>query len=143
MEIDEERDMGFFQIDKPFTDRPYTTIIRSFKEQGYLPVFTSLYIDSSWGLGPDNSFLAELWVHLGMNASTGLFDLDSRINDHIRRCSPDNGVPEAEPEVYRISIEELKNQMTNKNKRYTEVIESLRVKRVKRDSLGRLTNAPR
>lgn len=143
MEIDEERDMGFFQIDKPFTDRPYTTIIRSFKEQGYLPVFTSLYIDSSWGLGPDNSFLAELWVHLGMNASTGILDLDSRINDHIRRCSPDNGVPEAEPEVYRISIQELKNQMSNKNKRYTEVIEDLRVKRVKRDSLGRLTNAPR
>lgn len=131
MEIDAERDMGFFQIDKPFTDRPYTTIIRSFSTAGYLPVFTSLYIDPSWGLGKDNSFLAELWVHLGMNASTGLLDLDSRVKDHIRRCSPEDGIPEAEPEVYRMSIEQLKNQMTNKNKRYSEVLEDLRVKRRK------------
>jgi len=131
MEIDEGHDMGFFQIDKPFTDRPYTTIIRSLKERGLLPLFSSLYIDKTWGLGQDNQFLKELWVHLGMNATSGILDLENELKNHIQRCSPENGIPESEPEVYRMTIQELKVQMTNKNKRYTEVLENLRVKRNK------------
>lgn len=131
MDLDEEKNIGFFEIQKPFTDRPYTTIIRNFKERGFLPLFTSLYIDSTWGLAMDNNFLKQLWVHLGLNAKIGLLDLEKEVKDHISRCSPENGIPEAEPEVYRMNILNLKIELEQRNNRYDEVLSNLRVKRQK------------
>lgn len=129
MYIDEDRDMAYFQITRPRTDRPYTTIIRAFKDRGYLPLFTSLYMDKSWGFGDDSGFLKELWVHLGLNYSIGVLDLEKELKKHILRCTPGNGVPEAEPEVYRMSIDNVKQQFENRNKRYNEVMNDLNVKR--------------
>lgn len=130
-EIDAGRNMCFCQITKPFTDRPYTVLIRDFSQNGLKPLFTSLFIDRSWGFSHDVDFLQELWKHLGLIYEFGELDIDKALKEHTERCRPqDNGaLPEAEPEVYRMSINDLKVQFNMRNKRYREVMEDLNVKR--------------
>lgn len=129
-EIDNGRNICFCQITKPFTDRPYTTVIRNFSEQGLKPLFTSLFIDSTWGFSHDVEFLVQLWSHLGLIYEFGELDLDKELKQRTESCYPKEGqVPEKEPEVYRMSIEELKEQFTKRNKRYREVMTDLNVKR--------------
>lgn len=43
-----DRDVAFFQITKPFTDLPYTLVVRDFSSKGYLPLFSGFYIEMSW-----------------------------------------------------------------------------------------------
>lgn len=46
----EEDDIMLFEVCKPFTDLPYTSVIRSFSLVGPKPFFPSLYICTSWGV---------------------------------------------------------------------------------------------
>ena len=130
-DVDAGRNMCFCQITKPFTDRPYTVVIRNFSQNGLKPLFTSLFVDSSWGFSHDVEFLALLWRHLGLIYEFGELDLAKELKAHTERCRPqENGeAPEAEPELYRMSIEALKIQFNMRNKRYREVMEDLNVKR--------------
>lgn len=100
----EDRDVGLFEIGKPFTDNPYTVVIREFKRRGYEPLFTSLYICDSWGVSRfDAMFLDQLWNHLKM---PGSLELETLLYNATQQCYPAEGkVPEAEPEVYRRSLE--------------------------------------
>lgn len=95
-----ERDVGLYEIIKPYTDLPYTVVIRNFSQRGYLPLFSSLFICQSWGVCNDDiGFLKNLWDHLNMN---GVFDMDLLLKEAVDKCVPREGFcPEPEPEVYR------------------------------------------
>lgn len=114
--VDEGRDYALFEICKPFTDRPFTAVVRQFKNRGYLPLFTSYYVSSAWGLtNYDHLFLCRIWDHLKMEEEHGPIDLERRLKEDIAKCLPDNpGGPEAEPELYRVSIDALIDQWNNK-----------------------------
>lgn len=112
----DEKDLCLCQIDKPFTDRPYTCAIANFSKEGFLPMFTAYYICSSWGVSPkDHVFLAHLWKYLDMAKDHGEINLEKRLRQNVEDCQ--NG--KEEPRVYRKSIEEVielfnENQMVVK-----------------------------
>jgi hypothetical protein len=104
--MDTEKDICICQIDKPFTDRPYTCVIEKFSEVDFVPMFTAFYICSSWGVTPQDSiFLVHLWNHLDMKARYGQINLEQRLKDVVSACEA--GAPE--PRVYRDNIEGVRN----------------------------------
>lgn len=106
-----ENDIAYCQVTKPYTDLPYTAVIRDFSEQGFEPLFTALYVSSSWGVcNLDHAFLVKLWKYLNME---GELDLENRLAAEILKCQ--NGKPE--PELYRLDIMGVKEQLSNKQKR--------------------------
>jgi len=121
--IDEEIDRALFQVDKPYTDRPYTAVIRNFSKRGFLPFFTALYVCTSWGVcSNDHLFLQRLWTHLNMEGEHGPLNLEQRLKEDIEKCLPGEGkVPEAEPEVYRVDIMGVREIWSNKQKRVDEL----------------------
>jgi len=103
--MDTAKDICICQIDKPFTDRPYTCVIEKFSEVDFVPMFTAYFICQSWGVTPkDSIFLVHLWNHLDMKSRYGSIDLEVRLKERIARC--DAGEPE--PRVYREPIDEVK-----------------------------------
>jgi len=111
-------DRCLFEVIKPFTDRPYTAVIRNFKEKGFLPFFTALYVCTSWGVcNHDHLFLERLWAHMNMEVKYGPLDLENRLKADIEKCLPREGhIPEPEPEVYRLPIEEVRAMWAGKRK---------------------------
>lgn len=106
--LQERMDFGVCEIIKPFTDKPYTVVLRKFKEKGFERLFTSLYICSSWGVcSHDHAFLHHLWKHLEMDKTFGVLDLQDRLRKDIQSCYPKEGeIPNIEPEVYRLTLED-------------------------------------
>lgn len=103
--MDTSKDICICQIDKPFTDRPYTCVIEKFSEVDFIPMFTAFYICSSWGVAAQDSiFLVHLWNHLDMKSRFGQINLEQRLKDRIKAC--EDGEPE--PRVYRENIESVK-----------------------------------
>lgn len=129
--IDEDRDKAIFEVTKPFTDRPYSSVITNYSSRGMEPFFTSLYVCQSWGIcNYDHLFLLKIWKHLGMQETHGELDLENRLKAAIAKCLPDNpGGPEKEPEVYRMSIENLIEQWGNKRENLDFVETSENVKK--------------
>jgi hypothetical protein len=85
-------------VKKPFTDRPYTVLLRSFNGD-HTDFFSGLYASLSWGVaGTDQTFLQYCWSMLQME---GKFDLDKLVKERVERC--ENG--EKEPELYRATLE--------------------------------------
>lgn len=109
----EDRDMLLASIEKPYTDLPFTLVIREFKERGYLPIFSGLFISKAWGVcSADIVFLSKLWVHLKMK---GEFNLEKIMEEAVARCLPsDTHIPEPEPELYRRTIDEVKQTLAKK-----------------------------
>lgn len=104
--MDSAKDICICQIDKPFTDRPYTCVIEDFSNVDFVPMFTAFYICASWGVCPqDSMFLVHLWNHLDMKSRYGSIDLERRLRERIEAC--EKGEPE--PRVYRDKIEQVKN----------------------------------
>lgn len=102
--VDKEKDLCFCQIDKPFTDRPYTCVIEEFTKEDFLPMFTAFYICQSWGVSPkDHIFLAHLWKYLDMSSRFGELDLEKRLRENVEACA--TGKPE--PRVYREPIKDV------------------------------------
>ena len=102
--IDKEKDICYCQIEKPFTDKPYTCLIEEYSKNDFLPMFTAFYICQSWGVSPkDHVFLAHLWKHMDMQKTHGDFDLEKRLRQNIQECQ--DGKPE--PRVYRDSIQDV------------------------------------
>ncbi len=93
----------FYQVDRPYTDLPFTVYTKEFHENGHLDFFTSLFGSAAWGSSKhDVAFLKHFWTHFGMQ---GEFDMNKLLKDRIDSCYP----PElkAEPEVYRRTIDEV------------------------------------
>jgi hypothetical protein len=118
-----EKDLKIFEVIKPFTDRPYTAVIRDYAARGDLPFFTALYVCTTWGVASaDHVFLEKIWNHLDMTSKYGPLDLQNRLKDNIEKCTPREGyVPEKEPEVYRMAIPEIVAQWDNKRKAIEEI----------------------
>ena len=117
--VDCDFDRALFEVIKPYTDKPYTAVIRGFSNRGFLPFFTALYVCTSWGVcSQDHAFLEKLWVFMNLDAQHGPLNLEKRLQEDIQRCLPREGyVPEPEPEVYRMSIEEVKGVWAGKRVR--------------------------
>jgi len=112
-----EDDVCYCEIEKPYTDSPYTCVIRDFDAVGFEPLFTALYVCQSWGVcSMDHKFLEQLWKYLNME---GELDLENRLRKEIELCK--NGKPE--PEVYRLDIAGVKNQLSRKKKRASGMVE--------------------
>lgn len=106
-----ENDIAYCQVTKPYTDLPYTAVIREFSTNGFEPLFTALYVASSWGVcNLDHAFLERLWKYLNMD---GDLDLENRLKCEIQKCQ--EGKPE--PELYRLDIMGVKEQLSLKHKR--------------------------
>lgn len=122
-DISDELNVGLFQVDKPNTDRPYTAVIRNFKERGFLPFFTALYVCTSWGVcSTDHQFLKHVWTHLGMEKDHGEFDLPKLLKEAVDKCTPGEGkIAESEPEVYRTDIRGVKEIWSGKNKKIEQL----------------------
>lgn len=108
-----EDNIAYCQVMKPYTDLPYTAVIRNFDSVGFEPLFTALYVAQSWGVcNHDHVFLEKLWKYLNMEGS---IDLEKRLAAEVEKCK--NGWPE--PEVYRLDISGVKEQLSMKQKRRT------------------------
>jgi hypothetical protein len=108
----------FCELIKPNTDRPYLCVIRNPEEEmKLLPVFTAYYVCSSWGVcSLDAGYLYKLWDLLEYNKYESL-DLEQRLKKEVELCSFASGrLAKAEPEVYRMTIEQLWSQWDEKEK---------------------------
>lgn len=116
--VHEPFDRALFEVIKPYTDRPYTAVIRNYSRRGMLPFFTALYVSTSWGVcNQDHVFLTRLWEYLNMQVEHGDLDLENRLKADIEKCLPREGyTPEPEPEVYRSTIEEVMELWAGKRK---------------------------
>ena len=99
-----------YEIRKPNTDLPYTTVIRNYSERGHRDFFPSLYVCNSWGVSRDDlPFLSYIWTQLEME---GEFDMDLMLKEATEKCYPSSGaIPDAEPEVYRRNIQDVLNTL--------------------------------
>lgn len=110
-------DICVCEITKPFTDLPYTVVIREYSKNGLLPLFTAPYVAQSWGVtNLDHAFLYKLWEYLAMDEKFGSLDLEKRLQNEIEACK--NGKPE--PEVYRADLETVISNWSKKQKRLEE-----------------------
>jgi hypothetical protein len=104
----EEDDIMLYQICKPFTDLPYTSVLRDYSKKGPTRFFSSLFVCPSWGVSRfDVPFLEYIWKHrLNMD---GVFDMDQLLREATEACYPrdDGVVPETEPEVYRRALSDV------------------------------------
>jgi len=91
-----------YEVSKAHCAVPYCTAIENYLEKSHYDLFTNLYVNTSWGLGDDNTFLQALWKNLGMK---GECDLDLMVKARIEGCC--NGL--AEPRVYRMPMSEFKD----------------------------------
>lgn len=101
-----QKDIMIYEVIKPFTDLPYTTITTEYSERGHTPFFSSLFIVPSWGVsGQDVQFLHQVWKYLGMQ---GDYEPERLYRERVEACTPAPGkIAEAEPRVYRRPLEEI------------------------------------
>lgn len=100
----EQDDWMLYEVGKPHTDKPYTTVTRNYTTQGHLPFFSSLFKCQSWGVSDkDVQFLHKVWSFLNMS---GECDIEQLVKDRVEACKPGPAgkLPEAEPEVWRNDI---------------------------------------
>jgi hypothetical protein len=123
----EEVDIMLYEVTKPFTDLPYTSVTRNYSKKGHLPFFTDLFICSSWGVArSDILFLQHSWNEFKMD---GEFNLDVLLKNATEKCLPsESNIPEPEPEVYRRNIEStikiLNEKMSKGSKKVPEFIKN-------------------
>ncbi len=102
----EDKDTMLYEIFKPHTDLPYTSVIRNFSTRGHKAFFPTLYICNSWGVSRhDLPFLSFMWKQLDLKDE---FDMDKMLKEATEKCYPSaNGEIQSEPEVYRRTIEDV------------------------------------
>ena len=113
----EEDDIMLYQVCKPYTDLPYTSIIRDFSVKGHVRFFSSLFVCPSWGVSRfDVPFLEHIWKHKLM--MDGEFDMDRLLREATEACYPqgDGEIPEPEPEVYRRPIDDVINTLESRKR---------------------------
>ena len=117
----EELDIMLYEVKKPFTDLPYTSVTRHYSKKGHKPFFTDLFICQSWGVArSDISFLKHTWNQFKME---GGFDLETMMEEAVQKCLPsETHIPEPEPEVYRRSLLDVLSILEEKKSRNSKVI---------------------
>ncbi len=102
----EDKDTMLYEVYKPNTDLPYTSVIRNYSKRGHKAFFPTLYICNSWGVSRhDLPFLSFMWKQLDQKDE---FDMDLMLKEATEKCYPSsNGHIEMEPEVYRRTITDV------------------------------------
>lgn len=104
-------DVLLVEITKPGVELPFTTVIRDFREVGYLPIFTNFFISKEFGTcAADIEFLRGVWAHLAME---GHFDIDSLLRKATSACLPngEDAIVLSEPIVYRRHLDTVKARL--------------------------------
>ena len=103
---DEKRDWMFYQVNRPFDEPPFTTIIKRFSTRGIRPLFGQLFVTKSWGLlKSDHDFLKALWEN---EFGDTPFDMTKELEQHAHDLQPTaDKLPDEMPQVYRSSIKDL------------------------------------
>lgn len=106
--LDKRRDWMFYEIQRPFNEPPFTTIVKSFSRRGIEPLFGQLFVSKAWGLlKSDMDFLEALWKFEFKDVP---FDMTSILQKHADALVPSkNGLPQEYPDVFRKSIVDLLN----------------------------------
>lgn len=117
----EEDDIMLYEVKKPFTDLPYTSITRNYSNKGHTPFFTDLFICNSWGVArSDVAFLKHTWGQFKME---GEFDLEELMKKATEKCLPsETNIPEPEPEVYRRDLLTVLDIIKEKKSRNQKII---------------------
>lgn len=117
----EEKDIMLYEVRKPFTDLPYTSVTRNYSRKGHVPFFTDLFICQSWGVSrSDIAFLKHLWSELKMD---GEFNLEELMKAATEKCYPsENNMPEPEPEVYRRGLDDVVTILSEKEQKQLRII---------------------
>lgn len=103
-----EADLMFYQVTKPFVERPFTVLVDHFSTTGPGRLFTDLFACPDWGRGyTDIQFLDSLWTHLGL-LDDAPFDIEKMLKAATEACLPnESGEILSEPRVYRKTIGEM------------------------------------
>lgn len=117
----EEDDIMLYEVRKPNTDLPYTSVTYNYSLKGHKPFFTDLFIAPSWGVSRwDIAFLKHTWQQFQME---GVFDLEAMMKEATEKCLPgENKIPEAEPVVYRRDLVSVVNILNLKKSKTQKVI---------------------
>lgn len=117
----EEEDIMLYEVTKPFTDLPYTSVTCNYSTKGHKPFFTDLFIAPSWGVARnDIAFLKHTWEKFNME---GDFDLEAMLKEATEKCVPgENYIPEPEPIVYRRTISDVLDILVWKKNRAIKVV---------------------
>ncbi len=94
----------YYQVNRPNTEWPFTTVVYNFNQEGHLNFFTNLHNSGGWGVTRgDYDFMAHCWETLGME---GKYDYETLIAARIKTFYPseDNPLPSMEPRVWRRDI---------------------------------------
>lgn len=109
----EKLDIKLYEVTRPGTEKPFTVVVNDVSTKGDLYFFTDIYGSKEWDMNRrecrfDYLFLTNLWEHLKM---PGEFTMNF-LKERTERCYPgklaEGQIPEAEPIVYRKSIEDVK-----------------------------------
>ena len=120
----------FYEVWKPFTDLPYTTVVYDFKTVGHEAFFTNLFICPSWGCKDDLLFLNNVWKMFKLKFWTlidliddeeaipddnGVIPKITRLQEMVRtraaHCLPGEHVLLSEPSVWRKPMAEVIKQI--------------------------------
>lgn len=117
----ENEDIMLYEVTKPFTDLPYTSVTFNYSAKGHKPFFTDLFIAPSWGVAQnDIQFLKHVWEKFNME---GEFNLDKMLKEATENCVPGEcHVPAPEPVVYRRTILDVIDILAIKKERSKKVI---------------------
>lgn len=98
----EGSDCLIVEIIKPYTDKPYTTLIKEYSKKGGRDVFCNFYACPSWGVSDsDTIFLQKVWESKLM---VGVFDCNVEVAEKIRKV--ESGIEE-EPKVWRNTLDKV------------------------------------
>jgi hypothetical protein len=109
----EKLDIKLYEVTRPGTEKPFTVVVNDVSAKGDLYFFTDIYGSKEWDMNRrecrfDYLFLTNLWEHLKMPGEFSMNYLKERTD----RCYPgklaEGQMPEAEPIVYRKSLEDVK-----------------------------------
>lgn len=104
---EEDHDTMFYQVEKPFTDLPYTVVGIKYSDRWHLPFFSALFVVRSWGIcAGDMDFLQQCWEHLKVPEHNypPVLDAQSLVREHISMQEKDDSW---RPLVYRKTIQEV------------------------------------
>jgi len=99
------------------TDRPYVVVLGDYHTNKFENMFGKFYFDDSWGYGYDNNFMLTLAKELGYT-----IDIDQEFIKMKKKCISDGSqVPEATPEVHRMTIEQYISHLNSERDSFNRI----------------------
>jgi hypothetical protein len=110
VEYDSTREWMWFEVQRPYDEPPFTTVVKNYPTRGMEPLFAQLFISKGWGLLKDDiDFLEALWKEEFPDRE---FDLHQILENHGKELTPSKGkLPLEPPWLFRKPIQEIKNHV--------------------------------